>query len=358
MILTTPSSHLASVRDVHPSQRQAHVKPITAPLYVVTVISNPQRFRTRYELFRAFEKQCLDAGAIPYTVEMQLRDRHFEVTEPDNPCHIQLRNPSEIWHKENLVNIGIRHLPADWEYVAWVDADVVFARPDWVNETLHQLQHYNVVQMWSHAQDMGPNFEPIGQAFESFLYSIAIDREFPSYLSDTVSLTQDCAGSGAPYGEAHGRSRMADGHLWHSGYAWAARRSAISDVGGLGDLAVLGSADHHMAAALVGKVERTIHHGMSPAYKQYWERWQALAMKHIKGNVGYVPGTLLHNWHGAKRHRKYVDRWKILVDHQYDPGLDITRDVQGLITLTDRLPGLRDDIRRYFQQRNEDSVDV
>ena len=47
-----------------------------------------------------------------------------------------------------------------------------FARPDWVQETLHQLQIYKVVQMWSHSIDYGPEHQPIAQCgslFASYL---------------------------------------------------------------------------------------------------------------------------------------------------------------------------------------------
>lgn len=356
MLKTTPQAQALGARSCHPSQHQPHTHPINSPLYVVTAISNPQRFRTRYELYRAFEKRCEDAGAILYTVELALRDRHFEVTSPDNPRHVQLRSPAELWHKENLLNIGIQRLPSDWEYVAWIDADVDFARPDWANETLHQLQHYHVVQMWSHAQDLGPAYEPVGQCFESFLSSIALGRELPPYLQEGDGGRYDgqtCGGSGGYGGFGKGGS-----HLWHSGYAWAARRNALADVGGLGDIAVLGSSDHHMAAALIGKVDHTIHPKMCESYRRYWRIWQQRAIDSIKGNVGFVPGLLLHYWHGAKRNRRYVDRWQILTNSGFDPDLDLKRDVQGLLALTDRNPKLRDGIRAYFRQRNEDSIDL
>src|SRR6185436_14254786 len=88
--------------EVHPSQREHHVMPVGEPLYVVTAITNPYRYYSRYKLYQAFEKHMEDSGAILYTIELALRDRHHEVTSPDNPRHIQLRSPSIVWHKENL----------------------------------------------------------------------------------------------------------------------------------------------------------------------------------------------------------------------------------------------------------------
>src|SRR5689334_13738915 len=123
-----PAQHLKERRHVHPSQRQLHVQPVSAPLYVITVIFNQNRYASRYRLYQGFEKHVVDSGAIPYTVEIALRDRHHEVTCPDNPQHVQLRTESELWYKENGGNVALSWLPHDWEYVAFVDADFLFTR--------------------------------------------------------------------------------------------------------------------------------------------------------------------------------------------------------------------------------------
>ncbi len=53
---------------------------------MVTVVSNPLRYYARYKLYQAFAKMVEEAGGILYTVELALRDRHFEVTDPQNPA--------------------------------------------------------------------------------------------------------------------------------------------------------------------------------------------------------------------------------------------------------------------------------
>src|SRR4051812_17323789 len=119
-----------------------------ATLHVVTAISNPERFRSRYNLYKNFEKHVTDAGGELTTVELAFGNRPYVITDANNPKDVQVRTSCQIWHKENLLNLGISRLPRNWEYVAWVDADIMFARPDWVEETLHQLQHFHVVQMF------------------------------------------------------------------------------------------------------------------------------------------------------------------------------------------------------------------
>lgn len=45
-----------------------------------------------------------------------------------------------------------------------MDADVQFSRADWAQETVQQLQHYHVVQMWSMCQDLNVDHEVMGYA--------------------------------------------------------------------------------------------------------------------------------------------------------------------------------------------------
>lgn len=298
-------------------------------LYVVTCISNPVRYNTRSDLYRKFAKHVEDSGAILYTAEMAFGDRPFEVTEANNPRHIQTRSFFELWQKENLLNLAIQALPDDWEYVAWIDADVAFTRTDWVNETIEQLQHYMFVQMFSHAQDLSPQMEPM-KMHTGFVYDWY-------HNPDMVA-----------------KGRYAQ--FSHPGYAWAARREALDATGGLIEHGILGSGDRHMACGMIGKVEHSYHADVHPNYKEICQEWQRRCETHCKRDVGYVSGTINHYWHGAKANRHYNDRWKILVDNKYDPYRDIYKDTQGLIVLDDGKLEMRDSIRKYFRSRQEDCI--
>ena len=56
--------------------------------------------------------------------------------------------------------------------------------------------------------------------------------------------------------------------------------------------------------------------------------------------------------------RAYGSRWRVLLDNQYDPRTDVSRDWQGVLQLTGNKPRLRDHIRAYFRDRNEDSPEL
>jgi hypothetical protein len=162
-------------------------------LHVLAVISNTQRYRSRYRLYQEFARRMAEAGVPLSTVELAYGERPWVITH-GGPSELQLRTHAEMWHKENLVCLGVqRLLPHDWRYMAY--------------------------------------------------------------------------------------------------------------------------------------------------------------------NVGYVPGLIAHYWHGAKKHRKYVERWDILRDHQFDPYHDITYDSQGVLRWAGNKPALEREVTQYFQQRNEDSVD-
>jgi hypothetical protein len=143
-----------------------------------------------------------------------------------------------------------------------------------------------------------------------------------------------------------------------TGGAWAFRRPAFDAVGGLLDTCILGSADWHMAFGLVGAVDAAAElQYCSGPYVDAVLRWQARAAT-LKQNIGYIDNHAIHYFHGSKSARAYGSRWRILLDNQYDPRTDVSRDWQGVLQLTGNKPRLRDQIRAYFRDRNEDSREL
>lgn len=310
--------------------------------WVIAVISNPVRFNRRYELYNQFEHHIRLSGVNLLVVETQQGDRPFQVTDSKNPFHLQLRTFDELWIKERMVNLGIQRLPSDWEYVAWIDADIEFVRKDWARETVHQLQHYMIVQMFSQAIDLGPNLEPL-QTHQGF-----------------VKMYHENFFNG-PQGAGYGGYYQPTNDFWHPGYCWAARREAIDSLGGLFDTAILGAGDHHMALSLIGRAKKSVPKNIGEKYLNEILIWEQRAEVHLKRDIGFVPTTILHYWHGKKKDRKYVERWDIITKNNFDPDDDLKTDWQGLWeleVLTDRQRRLRDEIRGYFRARNEDSIDL
>lgn len=324
--------------------------------YVITCVSNTQRFKSRYNLYRKFAKHMEDSGVKLFTLELAYGDRPFEITEDTYGTEIRLRTRQELWHKENMLNIVMQHLPRNWKYVAWIDADITFMRPDWAQETVQQLQHYDFVQMFSQALDIGPSPDyHVVQSAYGFMYCYLNqleNRDIPPLLLNGKLNPGRHSNAVGYYGKKD------KSIYWHPGFAWAARRDAVTKCGGLLDTGVLGAGDHHMALGMIGQAGSGIPEGVTEGYRESVTRWQDRCTRSIRKNVGYVPGTIHHAWHGTKANRKYWDRWRILLDNKFDPYRDLMRDENGIYQLVDhgdeRSIKLRDQIRAYFRQRDED----
>ena len=59
--------------------------------------------------------------------------------------------------------------------------------------------------------------------------------------------------------------------------------------------------------------------------------------------------------HGSYLKRGYGHRDQILVRNRFDPSIDLRRNAQGVWELTGNKPRLRDELRQYFIQRDEDN---
>lgn len=275
------------------------------------------------------------------TIEAAFGERKPVIEQmSENHKVITVSLTDEIWLKESLLNRAMQEFPAHIEEIAWIDPDIMFFRKDWVGETLHQLQRYDVVQMWSEAFDLSPDFEVLSH-HKSFMWVYKKYGFQPTFKNNYYNGGKDKK------------------YYLHPGFAWAAKRSALDAVGGLLDWAILGGGDMYMAYALVGALDkRQMPKTLGESGKRWLQQWQDRAEKFIKRNVGYVSGGICHYWHGAKVNRAYKDRGQILIEAKFDPEKDLWRSTQGIWQLNPDNQALRDGARAYFSQRNEDDLYV
>ena len=300
--------------------------PIEDQLHVIAVISNPALFARRYILAKQFLHRLEQTkNVIVYTVELVYKDQKYYITEPNNPRHLQIRTNIPLWHKENMINIGIQKLlPKTWKAVAWIDADIEFENPSWAIDTLKILNGYkDIVQLFSHAVDMDID-ESAMRIFTSFGYQYEKKQK---YNKNAVN-------------------------FWHPGYAWAITRKAYQRIGGLYENAILGSGDNIMALSLINNGQKGINEESTPEYKKNIDDFQK-NMRTLR--LGYVPGVIRHFFHGSKKNRKYDERWKILQTNHFNPIAHVTHDASGILIPTADCPeNIINEINTYFYQRNED----
>jgi hypothetical protein len=283
-------------------------------LGAVTCLFNLAGQRMRWHAYLRF----LEAFPVvtPLVVVELGGDDPFGSYQDSRKTRIHLRQDPRhrLFLKENLMNIGHKYLPSDCDAVAFLDADILFLRPDWVEATCKALETHKVVQMFSQAIDLDAS----GQA-------------------ENIHLSHE-----------HHRETWALGSKnHHPGLAWAWRRETLEAMGGLLDIDIGGSGDLQMAAALHGHVVTARPPGMHPEYNAALDAWQAKADQHVAGNVGCVPGAVAHIWHGPKSARGYDTRWGILKKHQFQPA-DLVRNEDGMYQLRDPQSELARDLKAHF----------
>lgn len=310
-------------------------------LQVVAVYANPQRWKARLANFKRFEDHMLKSGVGLTTVECTYGDRPFELTGNEQTVtRVQLRARDVLWHKENLGNIGLARAPAS-DYYALVDGDFTFIDPNWATETVHMLQLHPIVQISSELIFLGPNNEHLGRG------------------TSLLSLYQQARSEARPLTAEQYYDEIQVKTHGYPGGAWAYRRSALDDLGGLLDICIVGAGDHHMAQGLLGLSDRlAAPTNAGSAYSRRVNIWRDRAAAKVKNDIGLVPGLAMHHWHGKTADRHYPNRWRILQRASFDPDTDLIYDHQGLLQLAGNKPHLRDDMRAYFSARNEDSIDV
>jgi hypothetical protein len=314
-------------------------------LHVAAAYSNPFRWRTRRELANDFRRHMAQsANVVLHMGELAYGDRPFEVTG-DHVHDVQLRTRHELFHKENILNAVVRTFPADWKYGAIIDADFHFTRHDWALESVHLLQHYDWVQLFS-------SYSSLSDAHEI----LSTKPSFAATFQKNGGIAPEWKGGWGPVPYAPGKQMPAVGA---TGGAWAFRRSAFDAVGGLLDTCILGSGDWFMAFGVAGdpgvaSVADGRARRFSAGYFESVRAWQARAARAFAGNIGAVDGLAVHHWHGPMGKRGYGTRDQILVDCGFDPTHDVFPDWQGILQLTPTKPRLRDEVRRYFLSRSED----
>lgn len=329
-------------------------------LHVAVVSTNPFRWRTRRELANDTRRfMALSANVVLHFGELAYGDRPFDLTDPAvNPLDVQFRGPHELFHKENLLNAVVRTFPPGWQYGAIIDADFHFTRHDWALETVHQLQHYDWVQLFSSYTNVtgetepGHGHRPIGTT-DGFAYRF-VQNGYRLPDGYDAGWTEPATSGGASSGTLGG--------VGAPGGAWAFRKTAFDAVGGLLDRCILGSGDWYMAFGLAGEVstqtveERRGHDllAYTPQYVEYIRAWQRRAALAIKRNIGYVDQYAVHHFHGPMAKRGYATRDQILAANAFDPYVDVFPDWQGILQLSPEKPRLRDAIRAYFLSRSED----
>jgi hypothetical protein len=300
-------------------------------LAAVTAYFNPEGFETKRSNFDRFRAGLARQGIPVVVVECAFGDAAFDL--PAGAADLRVRARSPMWQKERLLNLAVSTLPASYGKVAWLDCDLLFENDSWVDQAAAALESHAVLQLFERVVRLPRGAETddgTGQRWDGFAAVFERDHELAT----------------TSWFNGHG----------HSGFAWAARRE-LWDGAGLYDTALSGCGDHLMAHALVGDLEsRCVLRALGGGGPQLrrLRRWAAEAASVAGKEVGHVPGSVWHLWHGDLADRRYDQRAHELAALGFDPDTDLRHGPDGCWEWATEKPDLHKWARNYFAGRAED----
>ncbi len=329
--------------------------------WAVACYFNPLGWESRRRNYRCFRHHL---GIPLLTVEWHPEGK-FQLGPDDADLSIRICGGDLMWQKERLLNLALARLPAEVEFVAWIDCDVIFCDPDWGARALEALETHRAIQLFSEVRYLGPRSTRALQDGGANAVGARLGRP-----PDAAA-----AASAGRVLRALGPDRFVEAHILGStggcmppslrgnpGMAWAARRSTLGDVPFF-DRAIVGSGDWFWILAALGRSTRWLASakavGCSYLARSSYVRWAESAHAAIGGRVGFLDQRLLHLYHGAMGDRRHEQRHRA-----FDRlAIDIDRDVApvspgGPWAFVRPVPEWREFMEAYFRGRNEDSAET
>ena len=198
------------------------------PLWVITSYYNPAGYKRRLANFRAFRRNL----AAPLLVVELSQPGHHQLADDDADIVLRLTGEDRLWQKERLLNIGVTHLPAHVEYVAWADCDLIFSDPTWPAKARAKLDALGgMTQLFDRAFHLPQDVDPQ----TANLSACAGAKPILSALS----ITQAVESGRFDNNEEHWRRKRKQApetavfQDWYNcyGFAWAARRETLARCG-------------------------------------------------------------------------------------------------------------------------------
>ena len=284
-----------------------YTRPVRTDMAVVIVFYNWVR-SIRIVQNLLLVKNSLDTAGIPYYIA-EVSTNTFALNP--EPHIFQFTSDSYMFYKENLINMTVQRIPDKYTKLCFLDADILFAEPDWYTTISDTLDTADVCKPFQIATWLGVTFLPL-------------------------------------------MTRQGD---QHPGFAWAVRRDWFAQRG-IFDLCILGTGDLFFKISL-SATTHTVENRWSylgPAYAAFLQKGQ------LPSAVTAAPLTVVHLFHGIFRKRQYGTRDAIVSNIMSKYGftsiesLVIRRD-DGLLEWA---PAFKEEMNaaflKFFLDRDDDGI--
>jgi hypothetical protein len=115
-------------------------------LGIVCCYFNPCNYISKYDNFIEFYDKLSSYAQNICVVELIHPDSQY--TLPQSVHSVKFHSETILWHKENLLNQGIKKLLLDgFTKIAWLDADIIFDDSYWIDDAIKLLDQYKLCQL-------------------------------------------------------------------------------------------------------------------------------------------------------------------------------------------------------------------
>jgi hypothetical protein len=280
---------------------QPYATPTQHDMAVVLVVFNPgSSVRIIQNLLLV--KQKLETAGIPtYISELAFPNQSYIFPACDNI--FQFKSDSYLFYKENLINLAEIRIPPQFSKICTLDADIIFAQPDWYDKISAQLDTHDLCQVFQSAN--------------------WLDITFSSIIQNQASV-------------------LTGGH---PGFGWAVQRSFFRTCG-FPEFAVVGGGDVVLSGRSIS------------VYAQETAAYRRPTLK-----SAFAPGlTVYHLSHGQLQTRQYASRHAMMAAYLLSIGKSAVSDIlykrdDGLLEF---LPEFRQSANAlmiaYFNARSDDAI--
>lgn len=292
---------------------KGYKRPICNDTAVVTCYFSACRFNLPMQNAKTIMEDLRNASIPAFMIELCYLDQKSVMNKPT----MVVKSDSYMFHKENILNILCKKLDNKYKKIIFLDADVRFDKPDWVDTASRSLDENDVIQ--------------------------PMEWSYWSLANNKVAIATQITMGRKP-------------HLsyCHPGFAFGVRRDWLDRVGGLYEDAIIGTGDACFWSAVGGSINPDL--AIDPNHmKAYTGRYKSLPEynEKIKQNapkVGYVRGCLAgHLPHGSWHNRRYAQRQNMLSDN-----IDVYKNEYGVFEWVDK--SNNEKVFAYFKSRDEDNL--
>ena len=270
-----------------------------------------------------FFENKLKAAKIPYfSIEMVIGDQPPMLANPT----LRVYSKSSMFYKEALWNRLEKEIPSEYTKICFLDSDIIYQRPDWLDALSIMLDSHDIVHPFSILTYLDISFNLLLEGKGSMINTM-------SYVS-RLTIKNDKIQRTAP------------------GLGWALTRSFYKRMNGFFDKNLLGASDQIFCGSIL-KTKTMLVNTMHPLINDYVTTFFD-NLYNLSYSLSYLYCETLHLYHGSFKNRQYESREMIIknITEPWDRIYEMNQD--GFWELKDAK--LNEVFHNYFVNRAEDGM--